>query len=157
MLHPLKSFTTFECDGCAHHASFHSLENKFEDEIQKRWEMEQRQKEVEARENEAAARPKKRVRQIERAEPVTRVGRLMIESAAEHTQGGAEEDGAASDVASTSTVEQTPVTARRGNRRLLSTIGRGGLSRVSPRRRVKATNAVGRGGVLEDLDVVLVD
>ena len=29
--------TSFECDGCGHHASFHSLENKEEDEVFKRW------------------------------------------------------------------------------------------------------------------------
>ncbi|KAF1808696.1 hypothetical protein P152DRAFT_462261 [Eremomyces bilateralis CBS 781.70] len=37
MIHPLKVATSFECDGCNHHASFHSMENKEEDEIVKRW------------------------------------------------------------------------------------------------------------------------
>ena len=29
--------TSFECDGCGHHASFHSLENVEEDAILKKW------------------------------------------------------------------------------------------------------------------------
>ncbi|KAL5116383.1 hypothetical protein ACEQ8H_005731 [Pleosporales sp. CAS-2024a] len=40
MLHPLKSASSYECDGCSHHASFHSMENKMEDEVRKRWEQE---------------------------------------------------------------------------------------------------------------------
>ena len=38
MLHPVKAATSFECDGCDHHASFHSLENPAEDAIMARWE-----------------------------------------------------------------------------------------------------------------------
>ena len=38
MLHPVKAATSFECDGCNHHASFHSLENPAEDAIIARWE-----------------------------------------------------------------------------------------------------------------------
>ncbi|KAF2110698.1 hypothetical protein BDV96DRAFT_198463 [Lophiotrema nucula] len=63
MLHPLKSSSSYECDGCSHHASFHSMENKTEDEIQKRWELEAREKQEE--EERIANRPKKRLRQIE--------------------------------------------------------------------------------------------
>ncbi|KAF2155097.1 hypothetical protein K461DRAFT_311417 [Myriangium duriaei CBS 260.36] len=37
MLHPIKAATYFECDGCAHHASYHSMENPEEDAILKRW------------------------------------------------------------------------------------------------------------------------
>lgn len=29
--------TTFECDGCAHHASYHSMENPAEDAILAKW------------------------------------------------------------------------------------------------------------------------
>lgn len=29
--------TSFECDGCNHHASFHSLENPAEDAILQKW------------------------------------------------------------------------------------------------------------------------
>ncbi|KAI7230491.1 hypothetical protein KC330_g6920 [Hortaea werneckii] len=37
MLHPVKAATSFECDGCGHHASFHSLENPAEDAVIKKW------------------------------------------------------------------------------------------------------------------------
>nr|POE59802.1 hypothetical protein CFP56_74373 [Quercus suber] len=40
MLHPVKitqAATSFECDGCNHHASFHSLENAAEDLVLQRW------------------------------------------------------------------------------------------------------------------------
>ncbi|KAF1825239.1 uncharacterized protein K489DRAFT_308622, partial [Dissoconium aciculare CBS 342.82] len=49
MLHPVKvrprcaeqmAATSFECDGCGHHASFHSLENVAEDAILKKWSVE---------------------------------------------------------------------------------------------------------------------
>jgi hypothetical protein len=53
--HP-QSTSSFECDGCAHHASFHSMENQAEDEIRKRWELEA---------NEEQTRPRKRVRALE--------------------------------------------------------------------------------------------
>ncbi|TKA52030.1 hypothetical protein B0A55_12741, partial [Friedmanniomyces simplex] len=29
--------TSFECDGCGHHASFHSLENPSEDAVLRKW------------------------------------------------------------------------------------------------------------------------
>ncbi|KAI4908410.1 hypothetical protein J4E90_009035 [Alternaria incomplexa] len=62
MLHPLKSSSSYECDGCGHHASFHTMENKTEDEIRKRWEVEAKERtEQEAQQ----PRPKKRVRAIE--------------------------------------------------------------------------------------------
>ena len=57
MLHPVKvllspvslpnptnqyqAATSFDCDGCSHHASFHSLENVAEDAILKKWSTEQ--------------------------------------------------------------------------------------------------------------------
>ncbi|KAF2215605.1 hypothetical protein CERZMDRAFT_5513, partial [Cercospora zeae-maydis SCOH1-5] len=41
MLHPVKAATSFDCDGCGHHASFHSLENAAEDAILKKWSTEQ--------------------------------------------------------------------------------------------------------------------
>ncbi|TID16519.1 hypothetical protein E6O75_ATG11637 [Venturia nashicola] len=37
MIHPMKATTSFDCDGCAHHASFHTMENPLETEIIKRW------------------------------------------------------------------------------------------------------------------------
>lgn len=33
-----KAATSFECDGCQHHASYHSLENPEEDAVLKKWE-----------------------------------------------------------------------------------------------------------------------
>lgn len=61
-LTPQQSTSSFECDGCAHHASFHSMENKEEDEIRKRWEQEAQAKALrEAQED----RPRKRLREIE--------------------------------------------------------------------------------------------
>ncbi|KAF2025888.1 hypothetical protein EK21DRAFT_20227, partial [Setomelanomma holmii] len=63
MLHPLKSASSYECDGCNHHASFHSMENKTEDEIRTRWEQEAKDKAE--RDEEAKQRPTKRVRAIE--------------------------------------------------------------------------------------------
>lgn len=33
----MQAATSFECDGCNHHASFHSLENEAEDVILKKW------------------------------------------------------------------------------------------------------------------------
>ncbi|PSN73435.1 hypothetical protein BS50DRAFT_464974, partial [Corynespora cassiicola Philippines] len=60
MLHPLKSTSSFECDGCNHHASFHSMENKSDEEIRKRWDQETKE-----REDRDIARPRKRIREIE--------------------------------------------------------------------------------------------
>ncbi|KAK3679070.1 hypothetical protein LTR78_001523 [Recurvomyces mirabilis] len=37
MLHPVKAATSFDCDGCSHHASFHSLDNPAEDAVLKKW------------------------------------------------------------------------------------------------------------------------
>ena len=33
MVHPLKAASSFECDGCNHHASFHKMENHVDDEF----------------------------------------------------------------------------------------------------------------------------
>jgi hypothetical protein len=59
-----QSSSSYECDGCGHHASFHTMENKAEDEIRKRWEVEAKEK-AEREEEEVQQRPKKRVRTIE--------------------------------------------------------------------------------------------
>ncbi|KAL1582455.1 hypothetical protein WHR41_08834 [Cladosporium halotolerans] len=50
MLHPVKAASSFECDGCGHHASFHSLENPAEDAIRQKWSEE----EAQAKEQQAA-------------------------------------------------------------------------------------------------------
>lgn len=66
-----QSTSSFECDGCAHHASFHNMENKAEDEIRKRWEQEARDQAL-REQQESLARPRKRPREIEygRGDPV---------------------------------------------------------------------------------------
>ena len=33
----LQAASSFDCDGCAHHASFHSLENAAEDAVLQKW------------------------------------------------------------------------------------------------------------------------
>jgi len=37
MIHPVKAATSFDCDGCSHHASYHKMENKAEEEILLQW------------------------------------------------------------------------------------------------------------------------
>ncbi|KAI4089426.1 MAG: hypothetical protein LQ348_005399 [Seirophora lacunosa] len=37
MLNPLKAATSFECDGCGHHASFHKMESREDEETVSRW------------------------------------------------------------------------------------------------------------------------
>lgn len=37
MVHPLKAATSYDCDGCGHHASFHRMESKDDEEALKRW------------------------------------------------------------------------------------------------------------------------
>lgn len=59
----LQSASSYDCDGCSHHASFHSMENRIEDEIRKRWEQEAKDKAE--RDDEGQQPPKKRVRAIE--------------------------------------------------------------------------------------------
>lgn len=63
MLHPVKAATSFECDGCNHHASFHSLENPAEDAILRKWEAEE--KEQKDKTVSRGSEPRKRVK-IER-------------------------------------------------------------------------------------------
>ena len=50
MLHPTKAATSFECDGCNHHSSFHMLENKEEVATLKKWATEQKLLDDEKRE-----------------------------------------------------------------------------------------------------------
>lgn len=45
MIHPLKAATSFDCDGCGHHASFHRMESKEEEEIARRWKVEEASRE----------------------------------------------------------------------------------------------------------------
>ncbi|KAG7009283.1 hypothetical protein G7Y79_00003g011510 [Physcia stellaris] len=37
MIHPLKAATSFECDGCGHHASFHKMDNAQDEETVRKW------------------------------------------------------------------------------------------------------------------------
>ncbi|KAE9987101.1 hypothetical protein EG328_003883 [Venturia inaequalis] len=37
MIHPMKATTSFDCDGCSHHASFHTMDNPLDTETIKRW------------------------------------------------------------------------------------------------------------------------
>ncbi|KAF2726244.1 hypothetical protein K431DRAFT_199057, partial [Polychaeton citri CBS 116435] len=37
MLHPVKAATSFECDGCGHHASFHTMDNPTDDAVAQKW------------------------------------------------------------------------------------------------------------------------
>ncbi|KAF3006570.1 hypothetical protein E8E13_006642 [Curvularia kusanoi] len=98
MLHPMKSSSSYECDGCNHHASFHSMENKAEDEIRKKWEQEAKDKAN--REEEAAQRPKKRPRAIGYRNDVLdamddlELGALL-DASAEKSKGGGKNKGGA--------------------------------------------------------------
>ncbi|KAF2231697.1 hypothetical protein EV356DRAFT_569278 [Viridothelium virens] len=59
MLHPLKISSSYSCDGCGHHASFHAMENKIDDETIRKWETEgQYQKEFQV----SGSPPRKRRR-----------------------------------------------------------------------------------------------
>ncbi|THY82279.1 hypothetical protein D6C80_05283 [Aureobasidium pullulans] len=46
MLHPVKAATSFECDGCGHHASYHNLDNPSEDAILAKWSAQEAQTQV---------------------------------------------------------------------------------------------------------------
>jgi hypothetical protein len=39
MIHPIKAPTSFECDGCGHHASFHKMENRIDEAVVSRWKL----------------------------------------------------------------------------------------------------------------------
>jgi hypothetical protein len=39
---PLQAATSFECDGCGHHASYHNLDNPSEDAILAKWSAQER-------------------------------------------------------------------------------------------------------------------
>ncbi|KAL9128828.1 MAG: hypothetical protein Q9217_002581 [Psora testacea] len=41
MIHPLKAATSFDCDGCGHHASFHRMQNEQDDDVARRWKIEE--------------------------------------------------------------------------------------------------------------------
>lgn len=72
MLHPVKAATSFECDGCNHHASFHSLENPAEDAILRKWEAEEKEQRGKMLDNTTARKRVKtgRIEEIEESEAV---------------------------------------------------------------------------------------
>lgn len=41
MIHPLKAASSFDCDGCGHHASFHRMQNPEDEEAARRWKQEE--------------------------------------------------------------------------------------------------------------------
>jgi len=45
MIHPLKAASSFDCDGCGHHASFHRMESKADEEVARRWRVEEEARE----------------------------------------------------------------------------------------------------------------
>lgn len=53
--------TSFECDGCQHHASFHSLENPNEDAVLKKWEAQESRNSVQKQAIAGASRKRKRI------------------------------------------------------------------------------------------------
>lgn len=60
-LHPVKAATSFECDGCNHHASFHSLENPTEDAIIARWGAQEAENRIERQAIAGANKKRKRI------------------------------------------------------------------------------------------------
>lgn len=90
MLHPVKAATSFECDGCGHHASFHSMENKDEDEVVKRWEAEKSKDEAKGQSGAGAGRKRRRIAE----KPANDTGaelREVLEIEDDETSEGAED------------------------------------------------------------------
>jgi len=97
MTHPLHAATSFECDGCGHHASFHMLVNKDEDEVVARWKAEAEAEAEKEREKDAAyaldaRRPAKRSRAAREIahdpEPAAPLRSLSVLLGGEAEQGG---------------------------------------------------------------------
>ncbi|KAL1393422.1 hypothetical protein HDK64DRAFT_6084 [Phyllosticta capitalensis] len=61
MLHPLKISSSFTCDGCDHHASFHSMASPADDAVIARWETESQEQQQQQNSN-ANSRARKRQR-----------------------------------------------------------------------------------------------
>lgn len=84
MVHPLKAATTFDCDGCGHHASFHKMDNKQDDEVMRRWE--QKNMTAEERHDNAPTRPGLiRLRSPDVQEVVPKRRRIAYKGQAEQT------------------------------------------------------------------------
>ena len=57
----MQAATSFECDGCQHHASFHSLENPDEDAVLKKWEEQENSFVLQKQATVGASRKRKRI------------------------------------------------------------------------------------------------
>ncbi|MCJ1469090.1 hypothetical protein MMC07_007723 [Pseudocyphellaria aurata] len=81
MVHPLKAATTFDCDGCGHHASFHKMDNPQDDEVVRRWEQ-MRTAVDESHDNAAIGVADKRPRTPDEEQVVPKRRRIMNKSQA---------------------------------------------------------------------------
>ncbi|KAL1311607.1 hypothetical protein AAFC00_001719 [Neodothiora populina] len=82
MLHPVKAAASFECDGCNHHASFHSLENPAEDAVLSKWTNEVEKAQIAAATAAAAAASANNTSVITRGATTNRTKRRRITAAA---------------------------------------------------------------------------
>lgn len=80
MAHPLKADASFDCDGCGHHASFHDLENRREEEIVRRWKAEEHRRLLLEETQVAAEADQMRVQDLE--EPHRRKRRRAVQASA---------------------------------------------------------------------------
>jgi len=53
--------TSFDCDGCNHHASFHSMENPAENEVLKRWQAIEKERQDSATGTGSRKRPRRAI------------------------------------------------------------------------------------------------
>ncbi|KAI4766018.1 hypothetical protein E4T52_00330 [Aureobasidium sp. EXF-3400] len=60
MLHPVKAATSFECDGCGHHASYHNLDNPSEDAILAKWSAQEKTASTQQQQPTTSSRNKRR-------------------------------------------------------------------------------------------------
>jgi hypothetical protein len=80
MAHPLKADASFDCDGCGHHASFHDLENRREEEIVRRWKAEEHRRILLEETREAAEADQMRLQDLEA--PIRRKRRRIVQASA---------------------------------------------------------------------------
>ena len=57
----IQAATSFECDGCNHHASYHSMDNPAEDAILKKWEDQEAQNTIQKQALAGASRKRRRI------------------------------------------------------------------------------------------------
>ncbi|KAK3054525.1 hypothetical protein LTR09_004254 [Extremus antarcticus] len=129
MLHPVKAATSFECDGCNHHASFHSLENPAEDAVLRKWEAEEAETKNQSKGRQAIrGAPAKKRRRVEgKAELEVEDGPRVLEILDDEMErvdgmfgrtmalfGGGVKDGAGMVVESVEPVRATRVRRKKG-------------------------------------------